>query len=318
MKNRNANNNQAIVSSASNKFSSLTKSEKKEQSAQVKEFVKPKIKKNVDNDNAGFVEVGLKNKKKVKAVIQNETSVRQTASIEEIEQVEPILVDDVTDEPMQEVKPKKKEAMSEILANKISELENERNDNIDSNNCYLNTQWTVWVHRNDCKDWTESSFKSIFVIDSIGSFWRFFNNFHNLNKEDNQFFIMRNKIKPIWEDNNNRNGGLCSLKMDCYDRNNRFDLGSEVMICLSLLAMNETLLPDNNEINGISYSIRNRSVLIKIWGKDCKYNMKEKLPEKLINKFSSVIKNNVPFKKYIGDYVSIRYSEIKPEDNYPS
>lgn len=315
MKNRNANNNQTIVS-ASNKFSSLTKSDKKEQPVQVKEFVKPKIKK--INDNDGFVEVGLKNKKKAKTVVQQTTLAQEEKeSFAAVKCSEPVLVEDVVDEEV-EIKPKKKETMSEVLVNKIAKLENDKNesnDNIDSNDCYLNTAWTVWVHRNDCKDWTESSFKSIYVIDSIGSFWRFFNNFHNLNKEDNQFFIMRNKIKPIWEDNNNRNGGLCSLKMDCYDRNNRFDLGSEIMTCLSLLAMNETLLPDNNEINGVSYSIRNRSVLIKIWGRDCKYNMKEKLPEKLINKFSGIIKNNVPFKKYIGDYVSIRYSEIKPEDN---
>jgi hypothetical protein len=317
MKNRNANNNQTIVSSASNKFSSFTKSDKKEQQGQMKECVKPKIKKN--NDNDGFVEVGLKNKKKIKVV--------QTEVDDDSHQIAQVQEDELDNEPLitqnpekcnELVQVEKKKSVSEILTNKIAELENnknEKNDDMNGNDCYLNTQWTVWVHRNDCKDWTEASFKSIYVIDSIGSFWRFFNNFHNLNKEDNQFFIMRNKIKPIWEDNNNRNGGLCSLKMDCYDRNNRFDLGSEVMICLSLLAMNETLLPDNNEINGVSYSIRNRSVVIKIWGKDCKYNMKEKLPEKLINKFSNMIKNNVPFKKYVGEYVSIRYSEIKPEDN---
>ena len=51
---------------------------------------------------------------------------------------------------------------------------------------------------------------------------------------------MRNKIKPIWEDNNNRNGGICSLKIDCYDRNAKKDIGCEILTCLCILMMNES------------------------------------------------------------------------------
>lgn len=197
----------------------------------------------------------------------------------------------------------------ESIAKNIPEP-NELDDKL-GNNCYLNTPWTVWVHKNDCQDWTEAGFKCIYVIDTISSFWKFFNNIHNLNKEDNQFFIMRNKIKPIWEDNNNRTGGICSLKMDCYARNNKYDIGSEIMICLCLLMMNETLLPDNNEINGISHSIKNKCVLIKVWTRDYKYDITEKLPKNILNKFSNVIKNNSSYKKY-DNYVSVRYFEIQP------
>jgi hypothetical protein len=184
-------------------------------------------------------------------------------------------------------------------------------DETDGKNNYLNSQWTVWVHRNDCNDWGINSYKNIYLIDSIGSFWEFFNHFHKINKEDNQYFIMRNKIKPIWEDNNNRNGGICSLKMDCYDRNNKTDVGCEIMICLCILIMNETFIQENSEINGISYSVKNRSIYVKLWTKEFQNDIKEKLPQNLMTKFNNVVRNNM-FKKFDNN-ISVRYTSIKPE-----
>jgi hypothetical protein len=189
--------------------------------------------------------------------------------------------------------------------------QNENTNDVYGKNSYLNSQWTVWVHRNDCDDWTVDSYKNIHLIDSIGTFWEFFNNFHKINKEENQYFIMRNKIKPIWEDNNNRSGGICSLKMDCYDRNNKKDIGSEFLLCLCVLMMNESFMQDNQEINGISYAVKNRSIYIKIWTKDYSNNIVDKLPKNLINKFNSVIRS-IMFKKF-ENYISIRYKPIKPE-----
>lgn len=225
--------------------------------------------------------------------------------------------------PKQEQKPKKKiikksnydtaePVYDDVIMNKIAKLKNKEETQDNGNTRYLNSQWTIWVHRNDCTDWTLSGFKDIYVINNISTFWSFFNNFHNINKEENQFFIFRDKIKPIWEDNNNRNGGICSIKLDCYDKNNKIDVGCEVMICFCLLMMNETLLLNNQEINGISYSIKNRSVLIKIWCKDVKSNIEDQLPKNLITKISNIIKNTTSFKKYENN-VNIRYNPIKPE-----
>lgn len=222
-------------------------------------------------------------------------------------------------EKKNDIQQDEKNDMFDIFEKKIENLEKcvlkENNilnrDDASGKNHYLNSQWTVWVHRNECKDWTVSSYQNIALIDSISSFWSFFNFFHKINKEDNQYFIMRNKIKPIWEDNNNRNGGICSLKMDCYDRNSKIDVGSEFMISLCLLIMNETLIPDNSEINGIAYSLLNRSIMIKIWYKEHTYNIKDKLPKNLLDEFISTIKNRV-YKK-INSNISIRCTQIRPE-----
>ena len=190
------------------------------------------------------------------------------------------------------------------------------------NNEYLNSSWTVWIHKVDCKVWTEQDFKDIYVINSIGSFWRFFNNFHLLDKTTNQFFIMRNQIKPIWEDNDNRRGGTCSIKLDCYSKYGKMDVGSEVMTCICLLMMNETLIPSTNEINGISYAIKNRSVYIKIWCKNGKNDITESLPVVFFSKLNMLFKasdrgNNFG-KHKCESKISLLWSLIKPEDELDS
>ena len=186
---------------------------------------------------------------------------------------------------------------------------------------YLNSPWTVWIHKTDCNVWREQDYKNIYVIDSIGSFWRFFNNFHLLDKATNQIFIMRNQIKPIFEDNENRKGGRCSIKLNCYSRHGKIDIGSEVMTCICLLMMNETLIPGNNKINGISYDIRHRSVYIKIWCKDGSIDIIESLPVSFFNKLNMLLKasdkgNNFGRQKYESK-ISLVWSQIEPEDEPP-
>ena len=193
------------------------------------------------------------------------------------------------------------------------------NSNEMGNTMFLNSPWTVWIHKADCQVWTEESYTNIYVVNSIGSFWRFFNNFHALDKVRNQFFIMRNKIKPIWEDNDNRNGGICSIKLDCYSKQGRIDIGVEIMMCVCLLVMNETLVQANEEINGISYSIKNRSVLIKLWCKNFTNKIAEKLPIGLFSKLDTMMRNmdrdrgNFNRKPLVDNKISIRYTQIKPE-----
>lgn len=203
--------------------------------------------------------------------------------------------------------------------------ENTINSEEFGNNLYLSSNWTVWCHRADCDTWTKNSYINLYTIKNIGSFWRFFNNFHLIDKVSNQLFIMRDQIYPIWEDNNNRQGGICSLKIDCYNGRNKSDIGSEVMTCLSLLMMNETLVPQNNDINGISFTVKTKpgspmySVLIKIWCRDYKVNIKDKLPIAFIEKLNSVVRvaNKGSYMRGPDSGISKIYKPIKPEYDMP-
>jgi hypothetical protein len=223
-------------------------------------------------------------------------------------------------EPNREHRPFKKftDIHEDIEEQKKLYVETHDNTNELGNNMFLNSPWTVWIHKADCQVWTEESYTNIYVVNSIGSFWRFFNNFHALDKVRNQCFIMRNKIKPIWEDNDNRNGGICSIKLDCFSKQGRIDIGVEIMICICLLVMNETLIQSNEEINGISYSIKNRSVLIKLWCKNFNNKISEKLPIGLFSKLDTIMRNmdrdrGCGRKPPVDNKISIRCTQIKPE-----
>jgi len=168
------------------------------------------------------------------------------------------------------------------------------------NTKFLNSIWTVWIHKSDCTSWTEESYTNIYAINNVGSFWRFYNNFHLLDKNKYQYFVMRNKIKPIWEDNENRNGTICSFKVD---------YGICAFTCISLLIMNETFIKNNEEINGISYTTKNKSALLKIWFKNIFNKITGKESIEFLNKFNITARNN----KFGNKNVSIRYAQIKPE-----
>lgn len=184
----------------------------------------------------------------------------------------------------------------------------EEHENELGNTKFLNSSWTVWMHKanvgKDVKEWLESTYTSIYVINSIGSFWRFFNNFQMLDKVNYQYFIMRNKIKPIWEDNDNRNGSICSF---------RVEYGPSAMTCMSLLIMNETFMTGNEDINGISYLIKNKSILIKVWYKIGTNKVVDKIPIEFMNKLDAFIKNNDKFGKHENSSITIRHTPIEPQ-----
>jgi hypothetical protein len=179
----------------------------------------------------------------------------------------------------------------------------------------LNSYWTVWVHKINCPDWTLSGYQKIYVINSIGSFWRFFNNFQLLNTYQNQIFIMREEVAPIWEDVNNKFGGICSLKIDSIQRGMKTDLSTEVFNLISLLIMNETFIGQNKNINGISYSVKKRSSLIKIWTKTYspEHDFSKDLPVPLMNKFNVEMQKQSKSLLTNDGKISIQYKQIKPE-----
>lgn len=201
-----------------------------------------------------------------------------------------------------------------MLENKSLYDETLPNENI-GNDLKLNSYWTVWVHRADNPDWTISGYEKIYQINSIGSFWRFFNNLQLLNIYHNQIFIMRGEIVPIWEDVNNKFGGICSLKIDSIQKGMKTDISTEIFTLINLLVINETLVQNNKNINGISYSIKKRSSLIKIWTKtyNANHDFTKDLPVPLINKFNNEIQKQSRSVLRDEGKISILYKKIEPQ-----
>ena len=187
-------------------------------------------------------------------------------------------------------------------------------DGIDcGENLYLTNYWDIYCHKKSSNDWKKDSYDHIYEIKNICDFCRFFNTFNNLDKNNYEFFVMKNKILPMWEDNSNRNGGICSILFNSsFDKRTKKDIGSEIMISICILIMNNTLLKDNNKINGISYSVKPRNtVIIKIWYDDWKFNMKEQFPFSLLEYFENKINGGVK-NESVSKNISVRFGEIKP------
>jgi hypothetical protein len=183
------------------------------------------------------------------------------------------------------------------------------------NELKLNSHWTIWVHKSDNQDWTLHGYQKRYIINSIGSFWRFFNNFQFYDCYKNQLFIMRGEIAPIWEDVNNKFGGICSLKVDSTQRGFKTDISTEIFISICMLIMNETFIVNNEDINGISYAVKKKNILIKIWTKTFYEDNKfiSELPKQLMNKFNSELQKQL-INVFGPDYkMSVQYKKIKPE-----
>ena len=194
-------------------------------------------------------------------------------------------------------------------------------ENIDygdiGNELKLNSHWTIWVHRFDNQDWTLHGYQKRYIINNIGSFWRFFNNFQFYDSYKNQLFIMRGEIAPIWEDVNNKFGGICSIKIDSTQRGFKTDISTEIFVSICMMIINETFVINNEDITGISYNVKKKNILIKIWTKTFHPDNKfiSELPKPLINKFNYELQKQL-MNIFGPDYkMSIQYKQIKPEYN---
>jgi hypothetical protein len=125
---------------------------------------------------------------------------------------------------------------------------------------YLNDVWCLYFHDPYDMNWEHSSYKFITTISSIEDFIHVFKSFHDLWSRG-MFFIMREHITPRWEDDNNKNGGCFSFKI------NKEELIDKLFEISSLL-IGETLGKNDiisNNINGISISPKKNYHIIRIW-----------------------------------------------------
>ena len=180
----------------------------------------------------------------------------------------------------------------------------------------LNSKWTIWIHDNEDTDWSVGSYRAIYEIDSVGKMWRFLNVFDNLNKTVRQYYIMREGITPIWEDNNNKEGGICSIMME--NNRNVSNLSGNIcvdtFISILCLVMNETFVINNMDINGLCYSVKQKYALIKLWVKNFSTNKNfiDKLPISLLNTVSNILDNGQRSSKLNRSKISVQIKQIVP------
>ena len=146
-------------------------------------------------------------------------------------------------------------------------------------NNILSDNWTLWFHNIDNQKYDLESYTKIFNFNSIEHFVILYRKIDNFSA--GMFFLMKKNIPPLWENENNINGGYLSFKIYKKTINDIW-----FKLC-SLVIGNTFLIQDNDDINGISLSPKINNCIIKIWFNQTK-NYKDLIDEKV---FKSLFKD---------------------------
>lgn len=131
----------------------------------------------------------------------------------------------------------------------------------------LNNDWTCWIHYQNDNDWTLESYKLISKFSYLKEIALFIENLHESIIKKTMVFFMKDNILPLWETQDNIDGGCFSYKIS----NNNIVAIFKILL---YKIVGNTLIDDeniNNNINGLSISPKKNFCIIKIWmkKKDC-------------------------------------------------
>ena len=125
----------------------------------------------------------------------------------------------------------------------------------------LKTQWNLFYHYPNDKNWDLSSYKLITKIQTVEELISFNESVSENIVKFCMLFVMRNGIHPMWEDPRNKKGGCFSYKIS-----NKIVVNVWKQILYALCG--ETLMvkkEDMKYVNGITISPKKNFCILKIW-----------------------------------------------------
>lgn len=130
----------------------------------------------------------------------------------------------------------------------------------------LNSKWTFWLDQSipgATAAQYEANLKNLYTVSTVESFWSVFNNIPSPSRVANRYsyHLMRGTRRPLWEDEQNLNGGFRRLKIPKYNTATAWK--ELVLACIGEQFSSQC--SETDEITGISVSIREREDLIQIW-----------------------------------------------------
>jgi translation initiation factor 4E len=142
-------------------------------------------------------------------------------------------------------------------------------------NFNLKNRWTLWFHKVNDNNWKIESYSKVFEITTYYELLFIKKELENITS--GMFFLMKNDIVPIFEDENNVNGGYWSLRITKKEANDYWEK-MLYYICIDGL----TLSPEyEDKINGISISPKINNCIFKIWNSDYNFMKTEYLKKNM-------------------------------------
>lgn len=99
----------------------------------------------------------------------------------------------------------------------------------------LQNSWTLWYYDQEKGKTWEQCQHQITTFDTVEDFWSLYNHIKLPTeiKSGNDYSLFKNNIRPMWEDEQNKNGGRWVISLQKFYRHNELDkLWLEVILCL--------------------------------------------------------------------------------------
>ena len=158
----------------------------------------------------------------------------------------------------------------------------------------LSNNWTLWAHLPHNTDWTLKSYIPISTFKNVEETIGVTETLPPVLVENCMLFIMREGVKPIWEDPNNRNGGSFSYKVS---NKNVYKVWKD----LTYVLVGGTISKQSKFVNcvtGITISPKKSFCIIKIWMADCN----NQNPEIVTTDVKGLLPQGCLFKKHTPEY----------------
>jgi len=132
----------------------------------------------------------------------------------------------------------------------------------------LHNMWKFWYFENNKERNWEDNLRVVSPFTTVEDFWSVYNHIKSASEIRNgcSYFVFKDGLKPMWEDEGNRHGGRWLINFDRRQRNQLDDKWLEVLLCLIGEAFDE----DGDDICGAVVDIRGKVDKISVWTADCK------------------------------------------------
>jgi translation initiation factor 4E len=123
----------------------------------------------------------------------------------------------------------------------------------------LQSVWVLWFHKVNDNNWDLNSYSKVLEIRTYHDLLFLLKELDNITS--GMFFIMKDGIKPVYEDEQNKEGGYWSIRITKKDS---YDFWKKIIyyLCIDNLMINNEY---QEMINGISISPKINNCIFKIW-----------------------------------------------------
>jgi hypothetical protein len=158
----------------------------------------------------------------------------------------------------------------------------------------LSDKWTLWAHLPHDTDWSINSYKKIYTMQTVQETIAVTETLPDILVKNCMLFIMRDGVKPIWEDPKNRDGGCFSYKIP---NKNVYDVWKELtyVVVGNSVSANSSFV---NSVVGITISPKKNFCIIKIWMSNCK----NQNPTLVSSSVKGISPQGCLFKKHTPEY----------------